>query len=770
MSDKILTTEKRNSILIVMDQLISYHRLPKELLDYLPGYQAFKKKGIQFNNIYNNRQMCSPSRASFTTSFINHGIQDNIDVSYQYDYVPYLNENINTTGKIFKKNEYKTAYYGKQHYDSRTATHTFTTPKFCTNTRGAAKGYGYDVFNTYGDTYYFEQYGILGDSYALENINSPTATEFDYIDPISKNKLSGALPFLKARSQNKDSFYLEFHITNPHDTQHIWSNFSQIPESSQSQFGIPFLEEQINKYQVSNPYLYNEEFKNAIIKNSNLTFNFFEKNFKDYENSKDKLPFLNSLENDYPDNPTHNSINPFYVGYYYLLTSSFTNATNKTDLLTWKNLINNYYGLIIEADAYVYKVYNELVNLDLINNTNVQIISDHGDCMSSHGLKQKGIPFNNATNICCLIYSPDLNKDLINTESNILGSLIDVLPTFVELSNLNSSDKESNILGNPLLIRKNNELILNNTKKDSVFQVVNNNMLLPSYFTYKYWLDNVADVKQKRSVLYTPDSLFDYKFYYVMIIQEIEGIKYKYGRYFSMSQIVTYNIKHNKNLLNKTFSKEIFSDLIKTISPQILLTTDIITINKILPDFFTFSEGLNIIIKHEGSKDTVLSYMYFYFISDTLSNVISNIYYIPNVFNDFNSIKNEDITQLFCYNNTKDDDEVYNLLDPKNYSCNNDHIYTKLNQELNNQIKAKKCLNFYLIIPSNLMQELIKLVKLRDSIDFDRHNEQKLLKNFIYINGLNNLDSTLDTKTVVKLNNNFNDFLQIFIDKYNNSK
>lgn len=752
-----------NTILILMDQLISYHRLPKELLDILPGYQSFKKKGVRFDNIYNNRQMCSPSRASLTSSLINTGIQDNIDVSYQYNFVPYLSENVNTTGKIHKSNNYNTAYYGKQHYDSRIATDAFDIPEYCTNTRGVGKKYGFDIFNTFGDTYYLNQKGIFGDICALENINPPESTEFDYLDPITKNKLCGALPFLKARVDDKKLFYLEYHITNPHDTQHVWSNFSQIPSSAQSQFTVPFLDEQLKKYQVSDPYYYNDEFTKAFVKHNNLTYNYFEKNFKDYENKIDLLPFLKSFENDYPDDPTFNSINPFYIGVYYTLSMSFTNASDKNDLLSWKNLINNYYGLIIEADSYVLKIYEELEKGNLLINTNVVIVSDHGDCMSSHGLKQKGLPFNNATNICCLIYSPNLDKSLINTNSNYLGSLIDILPTLIDLSNLNKNNIDmSSILGKSLFIKNNNKLYINNLDQ-TVFQIVNNNMYLMSYYLYFYWYNEIATNEQKNNLSYNPDNIFDYKSYYVMIVKNIKGIKYKYGKYFSIYDILDYNILVNTEIKD-IFSKEILIDYVnKSNNIEIFKKIIISEINKNFSDFFTFNQGLISLNGITKKYKIFIQYLYYSSIIDTLTNILQNIYKLPGVLNDFYYSKDVLELNLFCYNNTIDDAEIFNLLDKKNYDSYNDDIFNELNNELNREIINKNMLNAYLIIPTEIISVLGNIVLLEDNLPYNKTDELQNLKNLIYVNGLNNLDSSISQETFQGLANFYSDKYNLFI-------
>ena len=47
------TAFKYNTILIVCDQMINFKNVPENILRIMPGYQAFKSLGIQFDNIYN---------------------------------------------------------------------------------------------------------------------------------------------------------------------------------------------------------------------------------------------------------------------------------------------------------------------------------------------------------------------------------------------------------------------------------------------------------------------------------------------------------------------------------------------------------------------------------------------------------------------------------------------------------------------------------------------------------------------------------------------
>ena len=161
-----------SNILIVMDELIAYNNLPKWLLLKLPGYQAFSKLGIEFTNIHNNRQMCSPSRASFQTSTINTGIQSNIDQPYQNFYISHLSYDTETIPKSIKKynSEIVTAYYGKEHMSDELASVNNILPTFNTNTTGAFRCYGFDTGSMFGDSFYKEGHGYLSDNIYLNSI------------------------------------------------------------------------------------------------------------------------------------------------------------------------------------------------------------------------------------------------------------------------------------------------------------------------------------------------------------------------------------------------------------------------------------------------------------------------------------------------------------------------------------------------------------------------------------------------------------------------
>lgn len=346
----------KNTILIVFDELTCYNNLPGSITSNLKGYQLFKKKCIEFNNIQTARQQCTPSRSTIITGIYDTACQDNMEFNYQYDYFPNLPTNLNTIGKIYKANGCElTGYYGKQHLDSKLATGVNTIPTFNTATTDAMKIYGYDNFNVFGDTYYSPSKGLFSDNQIISYELPPNSQIYDYIE--SGIKYSGVIPFIKARLIDNKSYYLECHITNPHDTNHFIQNLKQKPSGIMNQFSIPFIQEQLDEDQVQNPYYFNTNNPYAVPTHPNLLANYYEPKYIPYKTNKFSLPFLTSYELDYAIDPKINSLNPLMIGTYYGLKFNMTISESQKDIKDWKNFLNNYIGLVYEADSYLEKLY-----------------------------------------------------------------------------------------------------------------------------------------------------------------------------------------------------------------------------------------------------------------------------------------------------------------------------------------------------------------------------------------------------------------------------
>jgi arylsulfatase A-like enzyme len=733
------------NILIVMDELIAYQNLPSWLLEKLPGYQSFSKLGIEFTNIHNNRQMCSPSRASFQTSLINTGVQSNIDQPYQNFYMPRLSYDFDTIPKSIKKYnpEIKTAYYGKEHLQDKLAFTNNVVPSFNTNTTGSFRGYGFDTGSMFGDAFYKDGHGIVADNTYLNTILNNTTNDADFIeiDPITNEKTGyvGVLPFLKARLQDNKSFHLQFHITNPHDTQQFYQNFSQLPSNEQLQFFAPFLKEQTTDASFNNPYFYSEFFPDAYVKNNNLVTNYFEQTYSTYCSSLNSLPFLESYVGDYVTSSITNPINDYYNSMYQAISARFSLPNNQNDIKSWKNLINNYYGLIIEADKYVFKIYNFLKNNNMLKNVSVVLISDHGDLMSAHGLKQKGYPFKECVNVPCVVYSSNIPQDLQGTKNNILGSLLDIAPTIDVLMNIRY--KNDNFLGESLLQQ-------------------NNGQLIPR--TYNLPVMNIFnDVMNGISCFLDPsynDTFFNFKYNFNMIIDydNVTGKLYKYGHFFSILELFRYNFIYN-TLIPKLIPLTIFTDpiflncaFIKDILFLPVLSKLVLFMNNTYSTNFTFIDAYDKItdqFKSDNNLNSKELTLFIIIMTNYIEYYSEYNYIIPAVYNNFQDIIDYDYPKYiepFCYNITDDYNEVKNIFYKKNpddtfsYDSSNQALFTRLNNKLND-LTIKQCMTnnerFTFIIPKIIYQSIF-LCFIKFGVNYNNYTkeEKDLISTSIFLN------------------------------------
>lgn len=709
----------------------------------------FKKKCLEFNNIQTARQQCTPSRSTIITGKYDTGLQDNIEYDYQYDSIPKLPEDFETTGKIYKKNNYDiTCYYGKQHLDSTFSTDRNDAPYFNTATQGSMRIYGYDKFNIFGDVYYNLREGILSDNEVFNYELPSTTIDYDYQDPINKNKYSGIIPFLKARIEDLKSYYIECHFVNPHDTNRFIQNISETPSSAMNQFPIPFIKNQSKEEGATNPYFFNDDFIYAVPLHPNLLNNYFEDNYESYKTNKFSLPFLESYELDYATDPQINSINPLFLGTYFALKYNMTISDSQEDIKNWKNLVNNYYGLIFEADSYLERLYYFFEQNNIFENTNIIIISDHGDMMSSHGLKQKQMPFKECSNVPCLIYSPDLADDLIGNSTNIYGSLVDILPTQILINNLNTS---SSFDGKPLLIWKNNKLIINHKEHHSYnpINIVNSTMYNFNYFFYLQWyLSNY----QGQTLTSEPSNYFQYKSSFYSIITKINQTTYKYGVYYSVNDIVSYYLFKNKNY-------DIFylNELISYIKEQNIISKKTL-IEYFVEQFdyvFSFEEGLNIIDSDFTlNSNNYILYVYYAFITDKLNQINNKTYLLPGSQSSWPV--NSQFLSFFLYDLEEDPNEVANLFDPTKINQINLCFKNQINDIMNLSLKEKNCHELITLLPSQTYIQISNILYIFGGF-ISKLNQDIELEILGTLNGSNSLDSTTRTPFLESYNKYTND-------------
>ena len=717
----ITTKTKKNTILILLDQLITLQKLPPSIINRLKGFEWLKKNGISFKNIRNCRQMCSPSRATIFTSSINHGLQDNIDQKYQYTTIPQVNNNKETIAKSLKKNNINLcAYYGKDHFQSSEAyvESNFSFPKVNINSNGTFNQYGFDVNNLFGDSFYFSGKGYFSDNLYFENTINHNIQNPDYID-IDGNKYTGALPFLKSRLIDGQSFHLQLHLTNPHDTQEFWDNLSQVPTSARLQFWTPFLQNQTIYKGINNPYIYNENFTNAFPTDPCLVTNYFEDSYDSYKTNSSSLPNLNSFLNDYVSNPIINSVDATLVSFQQMYEKVFTLANNQNDVQSWKNLSNNYFGLLILTDLYLYKLITFLEETDLLKTTCIMVTSDHGEQLCAHGLKQKYVHFEESQRTDIYLYSPLIDSNYIGKVSNILGNSLDINPTIEKLANIhNPSDQ---FLGKSLLVEnKNNPGYLIPRSNDiNSFNTCQCTMMASSYLYFNQWYEKQND-NIKNSVVNYPYSFSDFKYMYNSSTIILDKKQYKYTMYYNFAALIEYNLLNKPELLNNGSSiscniSEFYNFLNNKEQKEYYVLFEKL-LNTIFKNYNISFTLLEIFVKtrniqKELKRDDTLTSLIYLIFSKILMTLCKNIIYFPGSLGEsYSELKSKPEYYYFYINDLiNDPNEINNLADPNKGSQNDNYIpiFTKLNKIHQDLIVEFKCKNFYFIPPEIVWKSLL---------------------------------------------------------------
>lgn len=95
-----------------------------------------------------------------------------------------------------------------------------------------------------------------------------------------------------------------------------------------------------------------------------------------------------------------------------------------------KYMISNYYGLVKEIDDWVGEILNTLDKNVLTENTMVIFMSDHGEMLGSHGMREKNVFYEESAHIPLFIRFPRA----INSNINVNGyvSLVDLFATIMD--------------------------------------------------------------------------------------------------------------------------------------------------------------------------------------------------------------------------------------------------------------------------------------------------------------------------------------------------
>ena len=802
---KNITTRstKRNVLMIFFDQYNSWANLPDSFTSQLKGYQAFKSRGIDFTKCYNNRQMCSPSRASIMVGKMDTGVNDNIDQSYQYEGRPDLDDFPNTAGHLFKKANYDvTCYYGKNHFDSRMATDSFIAPYQNNATSGGMRAIGFDRYNELGDDFYNEHHAFLSDQLSFDRISIlGTVDDMNYDIEVNGVKYSGMKPFLKSRSMDNKSFHAQFHFTNPHDIMHYWTNPEQQPTKDVMAVGYPFYKEQKEDFGID-PFFYNEEFPDSSIKNANYVKNWFEDNYEDYKTNTDSLLYYESFINDFAiDADKSNSLYSMMVGYYYGLAST-KSAPSQKQIVYWKNFQNAYLNQIQHVDNYLYEIHEFMDKNGMFENTSVLISADHGEMSASHGMQQKGLWYKNACNVPLLIVSPDLDPSLIGTNNDTIVNSVDINPTLGSLSMVENPHLKD-FTGQQLLIKNSDgKLVVANNLHDENLGLLNNWMVWATWI--QLWQNVQNNVVDKNDICDYASNPLEYNFICYYYRTHIDNKEYNYTISYNLIKMIKYQNMEIKNIFKTLVTHKelllkycIISDsIVNEIVEKACEKCDKAISEGVYSIYELYELGLNVVNSLNDSysviqlrrAEVIFSMLVLVVIFITTHDDVdskeqlfslletkrSNIFSSSTPFVvDKNSLDNDDYLE-FLFDLENDPSESVNLLDPKRTQEQLEDVESIKNELRNKMINNIENINymsrFKMTVVSpiffNLFLRFDNYFKSQDYyLQLNSNNdiqsemrENKLIlspdtvsKAIMSLNGENNMDSTSFSKQALKI-------------------
>jgi arylsulfatase len=359
-----------NILFVICDQE-AYRLFAKG--DYpLPAREALKRRGVTFRNHYIGSAVCTPSRALFLTGTPpqKNGVFDQMS----FGFVPSLRPDQPNMGWILRLLGYLTAYFGKFecNLDVLRANHKTV------NTSEALKPYGFDVFNSDGDTSGAQQQGFEDDTYfGAEGVR--------WLRTQAPKMRQGGQPFFMVMS-----------FLNPHDIM-----FADTNPPGKPPVQIPAIKGLIKPPPPSAIYERQWDFPLSPSLAESL-----------------KAPGMPSALFQY---------NKGWAGVF------GTIPTDRKDM--WRNYYNYYLNCIQDNDRSLHEFIHALNDLDLWKDTVVVFSADHGEMGGAHGgLRGKGpMCYEANAHVPLIVVHPEGKA---GKSCDALTSHIDLVPTFVGLTGI----------------------------------------------------------------------------------------------------------------------------------------------------------------------------------------------------------------------------------------------------------------------------------------------------------------------------------------------
>ncbi len=151
------------------------------------------------------------------------------------------------------------------------------------------------------------------------------------------------------------------------------------------------------------------------------------------------------------DMPTPTSILDPMVDSPYSTQNGKAQLPEYSDAELIKYMMSNYFGLVTEIDDWVGEILSTLDRLGLSDNTIIVFVSDHGEMLGSHGLREKNIFLEESSRVPFIIHYPKAIKPTIIDEPTTTLDIFSTLLDYVgvdEVGERNSRSLRGLIEGN----------------------------------------------------------------------------------------------------------------------------------------------------------------------------------------------------------------------------------------------------------------------------------------------------------------------------------
>jgi arylsulfatase A-like enzyme len=404
-ADSTTEENKKPNLLFIMTDQQRYDALSiagNEVLQ-TPHLDKLARQGAFFKNAYAQQAVCAPTRASILTG---HTIENHQILTNQLAYSSKKASGrmaMPTFDQVLSENGYHCEYYGKWHCPAHPA-EVYQNPELTAEN-------GKSVFGPGGQLFIY----------------------MDYLNP--------RVPVRDLKEgELYDTFTKRPYKTNPLDKRH----------------GITWEEAQESDERLIQPDLHGEL---MIPAEHTITAYQAKQTIKALERNKNKT-FSITCSFHFPHAPML-PVKP-YAGLYPpedmeapesiadpMVNTPYQNANGRKNLPEYadpdliKYMISDYYGLVKEIDDWTGKILNKLDELGLSDNTLVIFISDHGEMLGAHGMREKNVFYEESAHIPMMMRFPGRIEP--NTVVDGYVSHIDLFATILDYLKMpeNPSDGQS---------------------------------------------------------------------------------------------------------------------------------------------------------------------------------------------------------------------------------------------------------------------------------------------------------------------------------------